>query len=93
MAPTILVGSQPYAQPVTGACTTQQTETPGIKPLLIVWAGLNQPDVLLKPTAIYSRSDVLGPACPHPRSAGVYAWYYCDLPYDLDVSECNRHNE
>jgi hypothetical protein len=36
VALTTLVGSQPYAQPVTVACTTQQTEMHGIKPLQIV---------------------------------------------------------
>ena len=35
---------------------------------------------LLSPRKVWSRAEVLASPCPVPRSAGVYAWYFREVP-------------
>jgi hypothetical protein len=35
---------------------------------------------LLFPQRLWSRAEVLAHPCPVPRSGGVYAWYFRQLP-------------
>jgi len=41
---------------------------------------------LLSPDRLYGRDEVLGSACPVPRTAGAYAWFFRQVP-DLMTPE------
>jgi len=43
---------------------------------------------LLSPRKVWSRTDVLARPCPVPRSAGVYAWYFREMPEGVPVKDC-----
>lgn len=43
---------------------------------------------LLSPHRLWSRAEVLASPCPVPRSAGVYAWYFREVPEGVPVSDC-----
>jgi hypothetical protein len=46
---------------------------------------------LLLPDRLYSRDEVLGPACPVPRAAGVYAWFFRQVPDVVPTEGCLTH--
>ena len=43
---------------------------------------------LLSPQRLWSRAEVLAKPCPVPRSAGVYAWYFREIPPEVPTVEC-----
>jgi len=43
---------------------------------------------LLSPHQVWSRVEVLTSPCPVPRSAGVYAWYFREVPDGVPVKDC-----
>jgi hypothetical protein len=47
---------------------------------------------LINPDRVWSRPDVLcSPLpCPVPAQAGVYGWYFRELPGDLDATACEQ---
>jgi hypothetical protein len=47
-------------------------------------------DQLLQPNKIFSRSEVLERPNPVPRQAGVYAWYFKEVPPRVPTSGCVR---
>ena len=49
-------------------------------------------DVLLRPPHLYSRREVLTRPSPVPKRPGVYAWYLREVPPDVPVDGCHRHD-
>jgi hypothetical protein len=47
--------------------------------------------LLLAPPRLYSRADVLGPPCPVPAAAGVYAWWFTSVP-GLPTAQARQRN-
>jgi hypothetical protein len=47
---------------------------------------------LLNPQRVWSRSDVLDGDCV-PRSSGVYAWYFREIPTGVPTDECVKHGD
>lgn len=43
---------------------------------------------LLRPTKLWSRAEVLRRPSPVPRSSGVYAWYFSEIPAGTPAGEC-----
>jgi len=48
------------------------------------------PDGLLDPARLWCRSEVLGTPSPVPRSPGVYAWYFDQVPPGISATRCHR---
>jgi hypothetical protein len=49
---------------------------------------------LLAPARVFSRDEVLTRPCPVPAVAGVYAWYFRQIPSaEIDTSGCVRHED
>src|SRR5690349_422197 len=46
--------------------------------------------MFLSPARLWSRTEVLVRACPVPREAGVYAWYFREVPPGVPTDECVR---
>ena len=46
---------------------------------------------LLSPDRLYGREEVLGSACPIPRAAGVYAWFFRQVPDVVPTEGCSTH--
>ena len=46
---------------------------------------------LLAPERLYDRDEVLGSACPVPRVAGVYAWFFRQVPGVVPAGGCLTH--
>jgi len=44
---------------------------------------------LLRPTRVYTRSEVLNLNCPVPREPGIYAWYFDCLPATVPEQGCH----
>lgn len=44
---------------------------------------------LLTPARLYTRDEVLDRPSPVPKVAGVYAWYFDELPPGADASGCH----
>jgi hypothetical protein len=42
----------------------------------------------LSPARLFSRDEVLAVPCPVPVSAGVYGWWFRELPSTIDTSGC-----
>jgi GIY-YIG catalytic domain-containing protein len=47
---------------------------------------------VLTPDRLWSRADVLAGPCSVPSSPGVYGWYFRELPWPMDASDCVRHD-
>jgi hypothetical protein len=47
---------------------------------------------LLQPERLFSASEVLARPSPVPKSPGVYAWYFDELPSTLPIDEYHRWN-
>ena len=45
-------------------------------------------DRLVKPTRLWSRSKVLARPSPVPMRPGVYGWYFRQLPWPIDPTDC-----
>jgi hypothetical protein len=43
---------------------------------------------LLMPSRVWSRDEVLAKPCPVPREAGVYAWFFKEVPPGVPVGDC-----
>ena len=43
---------------------------------------------VLDPARVWSRGEVLQRPCPVPAGAGVYGWYFKQLPYPIDTRGC-----
>lgn len=43
---------------------------------------------LLSPRKVWSRAEVLASPCPIPKSAGVYAWYFREIPEGVPTKDC-----
>jgi hypothetical protein len=50
-------------------------------------------EALLRPTRLYRAVDVLARPCPVPKSPGVYAWYFKQLPPSIHAKDCHRHDD
>jgi hypothetical protein len=46
--------------------------------------------VLLQPTKMFSRAEVLIAPCPIPKSSGVYAWYFDEVPGHVPTEGCHQ---
>ena len=46
---------------------------------------------LLSPDRLHGRDEVLGSACPVPRAAGVYAWFFRQVPDLVPTEGCLTH--
>jgi hypothetical protein len=50
-------------------------------------------DQLLAPTKLWSRAEIVGVRpSPVPATAGVYAWYFGQVPGPIDTSRCHVHD-
>ncbi len=49
------------------------------------------PTGLIFPGRLYNREEVLGSACPVPRAAGVYAWFFRQVPDLVPTKGCSTH--
>jgi hypothetical protein len=45
-------------------------------------------DGLVPPARLWSRTEVLSRPSPVPSHSGVYCWYFSELPWPIDTSEC-----
>jgi hypothetical protein len=45
-------------------------------------------DGLVRPARLWSRAEVLGRPSPVPGRPGVYSWYFSELPWPIDTSQC-----
>lgn len=45
---------------------------------------------LLEPKRLWSRAECLARDCPVPRVAGVYAWYFREMPPGIPAHDCCR---
>jgi hypothetical protein len=45
-------------------------------------------DGLVQPTRLWSRAEVLARPSPVPSRPGVYGWYFKELPWPIDTSQC-----
>ncbi|WP_230534362.1 GIY-YIG nuclease family protein [Microvirga roseola] len=48
---------------------------------------------LLSPDRLYNASEVLGRQSVVPASAGVYAWYFSQVPGFVDATACHRFGD
>ena len=48
---------------------------------------------ITSPQRVWSRSEVLAKPCPIPDVAGVYGWYFRDLPCAMNVGGCVAHDD
>ena len=46
---------------------------------------------LLAPERLYGRDELLGSACLVPRAAGVYAWFFRQVPDVVPTEGCLTH--
>jgi hypothetical protein len=47
---------------------------------------------LTQPSRVWRRVEVLARPCPVPRQAGVYAWYFRELPPEVSPGRCHHHH-
>lgn len=45
-------------------------------------------DRLVQPTRLWSQDEVLARPSPVPRRPGVYGWYFSQLPWPIDTTQC-----
>ena len=45
---------------------------------------------LLSPDRLWTREECLNKDSPVPRAAGVYAWYFREIPPGVPVADCRR---
>lgn len=44
--------------------------------------------LLLRPRYLFTRDEILAKPCPVPAQAGVYAWYFNDIPAGVPTDGC-----
>jgi hypothetical protein len=44
---------------------------------------------LLRPSRLLSRAEFLSDPCPVPRTQGIYAWYFDEVPSLIDATGCH----
>lgn len=50
-------------------------------------------DELLEPERLWSREEVIATRpSPVPKTGGVYAWYFRQIPGAIDTSRCHMHD-
>ena len=49
-------------------------------------------DTLSRPRRLYSRTEILARASPVPRKAGLYAWFFREIPHGVPLEGCTRSN-
>lgn len=47
---------------------------------------------ILHPSTLLSRPEVLAKPCPVPNAAGLYAWYFKQVPPGVPTADCRRHD-
>jgi hypothetical protein len=47
---------------------------------------------LIHPSKVYTRAEVLPRDSPIPRSPGVYAWFFKEIPPNVPTENCIEHN-
>lgn len=45
---------------------------------------------LLSPDRLFNRAEILSSPSPVPKSPGVYAWYFDEIPGDVPTQGCHR---
>jgi hypothetical protein len=55
------------------------------------WSEQGVPEALLRPRRLFAGTEVMSKASPIPRQAGVYAWYFDEIPHQVDVSGCHTY--
>ena len=50
-------------------------------------------EALLRPMRLYRAMEVLARPPAVPRSAGIYAWYFNEVPPLVDPRNCHRHDD
>lgn len=50
-------------------------------------------DEIINPTKLWSRNDLLTNPSLVPKRAGVYGWYFCEIPPSVPIGNCIRHND
>ncbi|MEJ8756802.1 GIY-YIG nuclease family protein [Pontibacter sp. H259] len=48
---------------------------------------------LLEQPNLWSRKGALESPCPIPKSPGVYAWYFKEIPPGVPTEDCHRYND
>jgi GIY-YIG catalytic domain-containing protein len=48
---------------------------------------------LTEPSRLWSESDVFSVPCPVPAVPGVYAWYFREIPREVDATGCIRRGD
>lgn len=48
---------------------------------------------LIHPSKVFSRAEALQKECPIPRSPGVYAWFFKDIPPTVPFEKCVEYND
>ena len=54
------------------------------------WVVRGVPELLLAPLHLHRAADVMSRQSPVPRRPGVYAWYFDEIPEDVDVVGCHE---
>jgi hypothetical protein len=49
----------------------------------------NVKSTLLSPDKLWSRSEILTSQSPVPKSAGIYAWYFKQIPPTISIDDCH----
>lgn len=49
--------------------------------------------LLLAPQRLYSAAEAIARFGGAPRSAGIYAWYFDEIPYGIDAAGCHRQGD
>ena len=49
-------------------------------------------EAFVRPSLLFSRSEILNRPCPIPATAGVYGWWFRRLPTTMDVTGCRGFN-
>ena len=50
-------------------------------------------DRLVYPSRVYTRAEVLPKDSPVPRSPGVYAWFFKEIPPRVPIENCEKYND
>jgi len=46
---------------------------------------------LTQPERLWKRSEILQPPSPIPKTAGIYAWYFRDVPEGVPTNDCYHY--
>jgi hypothetical protein len=48
---------------------------------------------IIEPSKYWSRTEILANPSPVPKQPGVYGWYFREIPPDVPIDNCIRHND